>query len=148
MDDTSGVGCNTDGFDTSDGEDEEIMAQFLEQSLSKSTPDKPNLNSTHPMATPKMSTERRPSGPRKLTKGSRRSSLKDSGLNLINEWEDSRRMAQEIQPAENIIHETIAEEIEEIDLTEMEISQFEAGDNDVFETSSDSFVEIPSDAEK
>ena len=61
MDDTSGVGCNTDGFDTSDGEDEEIMAQFLEQSLSKSTPDKPNLNSTHPMATPKMSTERRSS---------------------------------------------------------------------------------------
>ena len=142
---TSGIGCNTDNFSSSDGETDEIMAQFLEKSLKQETPDKPVLNSTIPMMTPSTASARRPSGPRKLTKGSRRQSLKDSGVNLtsVGAWEDSRKARTvDMQPAENIL----AEEIEEIDLTELEISQFENGD-DVFEDSSDSFVQIPSDAE-
>ena len=146
---TSGVACNTDNFSSSDGETDEIMAQFLEQSLNQETPDKPVLNSTIPMMTPSATKARRPSGPRKLTKGSRRQSLKDSGVNLtsMGAWEDSRKARTvNMEPAENILvdHE---DEIEEIDLTELEISQFENGPDDVFDDSSDSFVQIPSDAE-
>ena len=136
---TSGVGCNTttDGFSDSDGSTDEIMAEFLEKSrIQNDTPSQPMLNSTFPTKTPK-----RPSGPRKLTKGSRRQSLKDSGVNLTSTgaWEDSRKVQVQESPEELLVRD----EIEEIDLTELEISNFENGDDDVFNDSGESFVEIP-----
>ena len=136
---TSGVGCNTttDGFSDSDGSTDEIMAEFLEKSrIQNDTPSQPMLNSTFPTKTP-----RRPSGPRKLTKGSRRQSLKDSGVNLTSTgaWEDSRKVQVQESPEELLVRD----EIEEIDLTELEISNFENGDDDVFNDSGESFVEIP-----
>ena len=134
---TSGVGCNTtnDGFSDSDGSTDEIMAEFLEQSrIQTDTPCQPMLNSTVPLKTPKTSGQRRLSAPRKLTKGSRRQSLKDSGVNLTSTgaWEDSRKVQIPEDPADVLV---TAEEIEEIELTELEISNFENGDDDVFNDS-------------
>ena len=142
---TSGVGCNTtnDGFSDSDGSTDEIMAEFLEQSrIQTDTPCQPMLNSTIPAQTPKRTEPRKLSGPRKLTKGSRRKSLKDSGVNLTSTgaWEDSRKVQVIEDPADILVSK---EEIEEIDLTELEISNFENGDDDVFNESDESFVEIP-----
>ena len=157
---TSGVGCGPENeWTSSDGEIEEVMAQFVHRpKIADETPHKPQLNSTLPTVTPSQDTTRRPSGPRKLTKGSRRPSLKDSGVNLTTcgAWEDSRKVAEPAipEPAPAIIHESI-DETKEIDLTDVEIIDFENGnfedeigdhedgDNDVFNDSGDSFVEIP-----
>ena len=160
---TSGVGCDPcdvtgdDGFSASDGEMDEIMAECLNNSkVADETPEKPQLNSTFPTATPTASAPdasapSRPSGPRKLTKGSRRKSFRDSGINLTTAgaWEDSRRAAAAQEDPDLCIIEK--EDIKEIELSELEISQFENGDdvfdendeNEAEEDSSDSFIEIP-----
>ena len=144
---TSGVGCGPDGKEwiSSEGELEDIMAQFVHKTkIADETPDRPQLNSTLPSATPRNSSSRRPSGPRKLTKGSRRQSFKDSGVNLTatGAWENSRRPAE--QPAEQpvpALKEKSVGEVQEIDLTDAEIIDFENGEEEVF--SDESFVEIP-----
>ena len=142
---TSGVGCNTtnDGFSDSDGSTDEIMAEFLEKSrIQNDTPSQPMLNSTFPTKTPISNRQKRMSGPRKLTKGSRRHSLKDSGVNLTSTgaWEDSRKTQVQETPEDILV---LHDEIEEIELTELEISNFENGEDDVFNDSGESFVEIP-----
>ena len=81
-----------------------------------------------------------------------------SGVNLtsVGAWEDSRKAASSTTTPDPSIEDNQEEtktaedfeKVEEITLTDMEISRFENGDEDVFEeNSSDSFVEIPSDAE-
>ena len=140
---TSGIGCDALEWSASDGETEEIMARFVNTSkIADETPHKPQMNSTLPHVTPRPTSPKPPSEPRKLTKGSRKSSLKDSGLNLLCAWEDSRKDAAVDEPASAIM-EDFEEDVTEIDLTDAEIAALENGVDDVFNSSGDSFVEIP-----
>ena len=159
---TSGIGCGGDTeWSSSDGEINDIMANCINNSkVADDTPSQPQLNSTMPASTTAATTpvttprtgNRRSEGPRRLTKGSRRNSLRDSGINLASagSWEDSRRAVQTNDDAEKCILQQSMDEIKEIDMTDLEISQFENGEafenieadeND--DNSSDSFVEIP-----
>ena len=151
---TSGVGCDpNDEWSASDGEIDEIMAACIEKSkIAEDTPTQPLLNSTLPAATPQTSgpeqvgPPERSSGPRRLTKGSRRKSFRDSGINLasVGAWEENSRKDKPSTVAEECIAPEDETPPEIINLTDMEISRFENGDDDVFEgDSSDSFIEIP-----
>ena len=153
---TSGVGCNTstidtsvvdqDGFWVSDGEDEElIIAAALENSRLSNNDSHENPDKQSPKVKPlSLST---PARPRKLTKGSRRSNLKDSGINLEREGllEESRNVPKTSEAASVINEEDLASIIYEdevfdwVEIPEVENNEPEEGDED----EGDSFDEIP-----
>ena len=78
-----------------------------------------------------------PAGPRKLTKGSRKGTFKDSGINFTEcgILEDTRDRKVVRQPSEDIFNGA-----EVITLTAEEINELENGDDTVFE---ESWEEIP-----
>ena len=129
---TSGIGCGNDGFSSSDGEMEEAIQARAHANLSLSlsatngTPSPPQLNSTAPPCTPstapKTNIQRRP---RKLTKGSRQGSFRDSGLNLTasGAWEEDRDRAEKVEPDSDIDFEN---ELVAIELSQMELSNHDA----------------------
>ena len=133
---TSGVACglDSDGFTVSDGECEDmILARALELSqLEISEAEKSaEIQNKTPKDIRRMST---PAGPRKI-KGSRRESLRDSGINFVeaNILEESRRQRLSRQKSDNIQpDETVVAAQDELQIIEH--------DDDVFETS---WEEIP-----
>ena len=125
---TSGIACGTehDGFSYSDGEYEDmILARALELSqMDISDAENHDTKVKTPNAIRSMST---PAGPRKI-KGSRRASLRDSGINFVetNILEESRRQRMSRQTSENIQNETVIAMQDELQIIEQD---------DVFETS-------------
>lgn len=142
---TSGVACgqDSDGFNSSSGSVEDmILARALELSQLDDTTD-PGVHSPTAQASPmKLST---PARPTKLTKGSRKSDLKDSGINFTTagileasrrERNASRDQSEDIHPDFTLVE--IEETAAEYDLT---------NDDDVFEENEvpeeESWEELP-----
>ena len=119
---TSGVACGQDtyGFDISDGSGEDmILARALELSKLDDTQDSnPSEGSPIAQASPmQLSTPARPS---KLTKGSRKTCLKDSGINFsaAGILEESRRARNSRQQSDNIQPEVDLVDIDDINIVD------------------------------
>ena len=151
LNDTSGVGVNTDGFDESSSDELEnemmvIAEQMRTSKIEETTPVKPSMNSTQPIVenTPKSDlsqsepdpNQNAPSKPRKLTKGSRKGSFRPDGINLNSSgaWE----VVRDQTPSND------ASVLDPNDWSHEALYIDDLCDDSVFEAMDESFEEIPS----
>ena len=101
---TSGIGCNTCNDDFSSSDDEYAKIAAAAQNVSKlSISSEKSENPRSPTVTTPIALST-PAGPRKLTKGSRKGTLKDSGINFntTNALEESRKPSISERQSEDI----------------------------------------------